>query len=300
MVAIVAGASMLSGQQAGSGVRRSVYITAFDEKGIAPTDLTAADLTVKEGGRDGSIVSVEPSQDRLKIALAVEEPLTPDGFARRALADFIDGVQPAGDIALYVIGRRSEKLVEYTADLMLFINAINAFPSRSMFEGNLVESVHEIAKELRSIEGRRVIVTAANEMSETSSVSADGVLDQLRDGRIAFYAATLSRIERENRSSETASGLTGAGRRLELERLVGGVERDRLFSEGTKQSGGLHLSVVRPEGLPAALRRFVGDLRNQYVVTYTLPAGYKSDGRISIGARRKGLSVRGPIRVPAM
>ena len=295
-VGITAGASMLAGEQAGTGVRRTVYVTAFDQSGAPPADLTAADLTVKDGGRDCDIVDIQPSRNRLKIALAVEESLTPDNFTRQALAGFIDGVHTAGDTALYVIGRRHEKRVDYTANIMPFVAAINAFPPRAMFDGNLIESLYAIAKEQRPLEGRRAIVTLANESSQTSAVTADGVLDQLRNGRVVFYAATLAGFE----NPSGASGATSTGRRLELESQVSGLERDRLFSEGTKQSGGLHLSLVRLDAFPAALNRFVGDLRNQYVVTYTLPAGHRSDGQLSIVAKRKGLIVRGPSRVPEM
>ena len=49
---------------------------------------------------------------------------------------------------------------------------------------------------------------------------------------------------------------------------------------------------------PAALERIAGELLHQHIVTYLIPAASKSDGRLSITPKRKGLTLRGPNRVP--
>jgi hypothetical protein len=292
VLGLSAGAVLIAGDQE-TGAPRTLYVAAFDGAGAPLASLSPADLTIKEGGSEGEIVRVEPLRSRLKVALVVEEALTPDNLVRQALAGFVDGVHEAGEIALYVVGRRHERRVDYTSDIMPFVNAINAFPSRATSDGNLIESIYEIAKEQRPLEGRRVVVAVATEKSQTNTLSADGVFDQLRDGHGVFYAATLAQYDNNSGPSEATSG----GRRLSLENQVSGLERDRLFTVGTRDSGGLHLSVVRLEGFPGALNRIVGDLRNQYVVSYAMPAGQKFDGRVSVRAKRKGLTVRGPSRV---
>lgn len=294
VVGMMAGASILAGAQTGRDVR-TIYAIAIDQRGAHVPDLTAEDLIVTEGGRVCEILRVEPSRSRLKVALAVDESLTPDNLVRQALAGFVDQVHQHGDIALYVIGRRNERRVDYTNDIMPFVRAINAFPIKAVNEANLVESLQEIAQEQRAHEGRRVIVTLATEISQFSSVTAEGVLEQLRAGRTVFYAATLAGFEIAAQPLDATSG----GRRLALENQVAGLERDRLFSDGTRQSGGLHLSLVQVGAFPAALTRIAGELRHQYAVSYVVPAGSKPDGRVSIVTRRDGVTVRGPNRVPA-
>ena len=292
LLSVGAGVALIAAEQDGV-VRRTVYVTAFDASGAPLPDLAAADLTVKEGGLAADVLRVEPLRSRLKVALVVEEALTPDNSVRQALAGFVDGVHEAGEIALYVVGRRHERRVDYTSDIMPFVRAINAFPSRSTADGNLVEALYEIAKDQRPLEGRRVVVALATERSQAGTLSADGVFEQLRGGSGVFYAATLASFDSNTGPSEATSG----GRRLSLENQATGLERDRLFTAGTRDSGGLHLSVVRLEGFPGALNRIVGDLRNQYVVSYTMPAGQKADGRMSIIGKRQGITVRGPSRV---
>jgi hypothetical protein len=294
VAALAIGASVWLTAQAGPAIQRTVYITAADQRGGEPLDLSPAALTVNDGGRECAIIRVEPSRDRLKIALAVEEVLTPYNPVRRALAGFIDRLQPSADFALYVIGRRNERRVNYTPDIVRLANAINAFPNRAVDDGILVESLYDIAREQREIEGRRVIVAVATEIRQVSGVQAEGLGVLLRDGRGVLYAATLTAADRFG----WPAGATSGGRRLDLEGESAGLERDKVFSDGTRQSGGLRVSVPNLEGFPVALDRIAAELTRQYAVTYRLPAGAGSNGRVTVLAARKGLTVRGPSRVP--
>ena len=117
---------------------------------------------------------------------------------------------------------------------------------------------------------------------------------QMRRARQSLYAATLVAFDSAGPPTDATSG----GRKLALENQVAGLERDRLFSEGTKESGGLHLSAARLAGLPDALARIAFDLQNQFAVSYVVPAGIRSDGRVTIAPVRRGLSIRGPNRLP--
>ena len=76
---------------------------------------------------------------------------------------------------------------------------------------------------------------------------------------------------------------------------MSGLERDRLFNDGTRQTGGLHLSSQRTAGLWGALERIAEELQNQYVLSYE--GDNRSDGSVSIESTRAGLMLRGPTRV---
>src|SRR5204862_3826803 len=102
------------------------------------------------------------------------------------------------------------------------------------------------------------------ETAQPSSMTADGVLEQLGAARSVLYAAPLAGLE----TSTVPSGSTSGGRRLDLEGQVAGLERDRVFNDVTRQSGGLHLSSQRTAGLFAALERIAAELNRQFVVSY--------------------------------
>ena len=274
-----------------SGSVRTIYITAAAADGSRLAALEAADLVVKEGDRTRTVVRVEPSRAKLKVAIAVEELLTPDGDVRRAVANFIDQIRESGELALYTVGRRTERRVDYTSQIVPFATAINGFPVRAVDPGDLVQALQEIARHQRSLEGRHAIVAVATQTAQTSSTTAEGVLEQLTGGRTVFYAATLAGSE----TSTIPAGTTSGGRRLDLEGQVSGLERDKIFNDGTRQTGGLHLSSQRLAGVWNALERIAAELRQQYVVSYE--GDVKSDGSVTVEAARRGITVRGPTRV---
>ncbi len=272
-------------------VQRTVYVTAAAVDGNPLAALNAADVVVKEGGQVRQVLRIEPSRAKLQVAVVVEELLAPDSDVRRAVAHFIDQIRTAGDLALYLVGRRTEKRVDYTSQILPFANAINRFPVRAVEQGDLVQALQDIARDQRAIEGRRAIVAVATEAAQVSSGSAAAVLEQLTAGRAVFYAATLAGFE----TSTAPSGATSGGRRLDLEGQVSGLERDRVFSEGPRQSGGLRLTSPRTAGLWNALERIAAELQHQYVVSYASDA--KSDGSVTIESAQRGIAVRGPTRV---
>ena len=283
-------AVLAAGPQASQG-QRTLVVTAAASDGSPLADLVPADLVVKEGGQPRRILRVEPSRARLQVAVAVEELLTPDNEVRRSVANFIDRIRESGDLALYMVGRRAERRVDYTSEILPFAAAINRFPVRSVEHGDFVQGLHEIARDQRAREGRRAVVAVAVQTAQVSSITAEAVLGQLAASRSVLYAATIAGFE----TSTAPSGATSGGRRLDLEGQVSGLERDKVFNDGTRQSGGAHLSSQRTAGLFAALERIAAELNHQYVVSYDGDA--KSDGSVSVEAARPGLSVRGPTRV---
>lgn len=275
----------------GSAVPRSVFVTAATTDGRPLGAITAADVVVREGGQVRPVVKIEPSRAKLQVAVVVEEVLAPDNDLRRSIANFIDRIRVSGDLALYVVARRTERRVDYTAEILPFANAINRFPVRAVEQGNVVQAVQEVAKEQRAVEGRRAIVVIAQQRMQVSNVTAETVITELRALRGVLYAATLAGFE----TSTAPSGATSGGRKLDLEGQVSGLERDRLFGDATRQTGGLHLSSPRTAGLWDALERIAAELQNQYVLTYE--GDGRSDGSVAIESARTGLTVRGPSRV---
>jgi hypothetical protein len=283
-------AAALAGVLQTAPLPRTLYVTAAASDGTALVDLRPADLVVEENGQPRRILAVQPSRSTLQVAIAVEEVLAPDDEVRRSIANFIDQVRQSGEIALYVVGRRAERRVDYSSDIVPFANAINRFPVRSVERGDIVQALREIAHDQRSREGRRAIVAVAVDGAQASNVSADAVFTELGASRSVLYAATLAGFE----MSTAPAGATSGGRRLDLEAQVAGLERDRVFNDGTRQSGGLHLSSPRTAGLWTALERVAAELRHQYVVSYDADAS--STGTISVEAARAGIVVRGPSR----
>jgi VWFA-related protein len=264
---------------------RTAYVTVADGRGAWVEGLAAADITVKEGGKDREIVKIEVSTTPMRIALLVEDSLTGDAATRQGLFQFIKKLQGKATFAIFLVGRRNVRAIDYTSDVGSLNKAIDAFPSRKpTFDENLVEGIVEASQDLsRQESGRLVIVAVATERMQSASISPDRALDELRKSNAMFYAATL------------ASGINTSSNLMEA---IDNAAQDKVLSDGTKQSGGSLNESLQTSGIPAVLERFANELLHQYAVTYLLPEGVKPDSRLSIKATRKGISVRAPTDVP--
>ncbi len=94
-------------------VNRMVYVTITDPKGGPVTDLTPADLKVKEGGKDREIVKAKPAKARPHIALLVEERLAPDPSTRVGLFEFVKRINGTAEMSLITVGLRNTTVVPY-------------------------------------------------------------------------------------------------------------------------------------------------------------------------------------------
>src|SRR5688572_4818666 len=95
---------LTSAVSAAAPTSRTVYVTVTDNKGQPVTDLTAAELVVKEDGKEREIVKADRAAAKMRVALAVEEILVQDGSARLAVFEFAKRLAGAAEISLITIG----------------------------------------------------------------------------------------------------------------------------------------------------------------------------------------------------
>ena len=274
----------VAGRSESAGRERMVYVSVTDGKGGLVTDLTAADVAIKEGGKDREVIKVEPFTGPVHLALLVEEGLTGDNNVRNGLFQFMRQVHNRADIALVVVSIRNMMIVDYTKDLNALLAGINRFSLNPFVQAeNLAEGVYEVAHDFRKGEAaRRVIVALAVERDQGVNMQPDQVLDELRQSGAALYAVTLP----------------GPRIAVKVGQMADLSARGQVLGDGTSQSGGRRQEVTITAGIPKVLEQFAGEILHEYAVTYVLPDGVKPNSRISLSTKRRGLSVRAPSRVP--
>lgn len=265
-------------------ITRTVHVTVTDDKGGFVNGLTPLDFTLKEGGKEREIVTVEPALAPMQIAVLVEESLGGDQSVRSGTFGFIQRVISNAKVGLFLVGRRNVALTDYTSDLQQLVSGINRFGLNPVTQDeNLTEGVSEAAKSLEKTEAaRRVIIAIAIENQQASSLTPERAMDDLRKSGALFYAVTLP----------------GGRMTSRLGSMADDSSRGMILGDGTKQTGGRRQEVVATPGIPEVLRAFADDLLHQHVITYVLPDGVKPDSRLSVSMKRKGLSVRSPSRIP--
>ena len=272
---LVLGNTTGSAQTALGATTRTVYVTAVDRQGQPVAGLTAADFTVKEGGKDAAVVSVEPARARMRIALGITEPLTASGHALQGMANLIATLAPQAEISLIVIGLSNRVLVPYTSDVATHVAALRAIPQvQRQVPVNTGEGIVDIARQLQKEETeRRVMVVIAVDTGESVSMRHDYVLGTIRDSRVQMHVVAIS-----------SGGMGG--------------DLSRVLSDGPRQSGGRQIGVSALSAVPGAMAQIATELAGQYALTYTLPDGVKPSERIAVSLARRGVTLRAPTSVP--
>jgi len=262
---------------------RTVFVTVTDGNGAAVPDLTPADFTIKEGGKEREIVKAVRATGRMRLALMAEERLLGDGGVRNGLFEFMKRVQPQAEMAFITIGLRNTTLVDYTTDLSKMVAALNGLSLNPPPQSNLSEGILDISKTLeKEHPDRPVIVVIAVSGGQSGGASANEVLNQLRQSGAMMNAVTIA----------TSQGSTGVGG------LADESNREQVIGDGAKQSGGRRVEVTATIAVPKGLQQIASDLDAQYMIQYTLPEGVKADRRVNVSLKRRGLSMRAPTMIP--
>ena len=262
---------------------RTVYVTVTDGNGAPVPDLTAADFTIKEGGKEREIVKAVTATTRMRLAVMVEERLLGDGGVRNGLFEFMKRLQPTAEMAFITIGLRNTTLVDYTTDLNRMVAAFNALSLNPPPQSNLSEGILDIGKAIEKERPERpVVVVVAISGGQSGGASANEVLNQLRQSGAMMHAVTIT----------SNQGSTGVGA------LADESNREQVIGDGAKQSGGRRVEVTATIAVGKGLQQIASDLSSQYMIQYTLPEGVKMDRRVNVSLKRRGLSMRAPSLIP--
>lgn len=272
-----------AGPRPAAPTTRTVYVSITDEKNGTVSDLTPADLVVKEAGKEREIVKIEPAAVKMKLSLAVEERLIADTQLRMGLFEFMKRMNESAEIRLITIGLRNNTVIDYTSNLETLLAGINKFPLNPSKESAVAEGVLEMAREFSDQKVDRPVIVLICATGGQAGTEARNVLEKLRDSRATmFVAAWLG-------GSSVATGVNS---------LADMSGRDQVIGDGPKQSGGRRTDFSGTAATAKTLLQFASDLQAQYLVTYTLPDGVKPDRRLNVTAKRRGLTVRAPSAIP--
>jgi hypothetical protein len=264
-------------------VTRKTYITVVDNQGQAVPGLIAADFTVKEGGKDREVASLEPARAKMRIALAIEEGLTPTGGARQGLGDFITKMAPTAEMSLVVVGLSNRLVVPYTSDPNVLFKAINSLPlNQPRQTSHVAEGIGELARAFaKDRHERPVIVMIALDSQASSSEQPQNILNILKDSNAQLHVVSIE-----------AGGLGGSAAQMMEASATG-----QILGDGPKQSGGRQWPVNALTAVPKAMLSIANDLSNQYLLTYTLPDGVKPSDRLQVATKKRGVTLRASTRI---
>lgn len=252
-------------------ILRTVYFSAVDGKGAPITDLTAADLTVKEGGKERPVTAVQPATAPMDVFLLVDDGGL--GTFRSAVAQFLQTMLGQGQFAISVLSPQPIKVANFTADVGALRTALDRMGPRGRTQPDNEQIVGAVADAARELQKRRtprrsiVVLTVGGE--KTSSDLADDALNALKSS-----GASLSVL------------------------YVTGFDLGKVLGDGPRQSGGLIQQVHGNAPISPVLAKIADHLLHQYVLTYTIPDGVKPNDKLSLSTSRKDVTLLAPSRLP--
>jgi len=271
LAVVLAGATPTGVAASRAETLRTVYFSAVDSKGAMISDLTAADLSVKEGGKDRQIASVKAATAPMQVAILIDDGGT--GAFQAAVAQFLQATVGHGQFAISILNPQPQKVVNFIEDVPGLQAAIARLGQRgrvSVDGEQIIEAVAESARELQQRKATRPVIVALSTSGETAlSDRADPALKDLRD--------------------------SGAGLNV---LYITGIELGKVLGDGPKQSGGMVQQAGSGLAIGPALSKIADNLMHQYVLTYNLPDGVKMNEKLSLATSRKGVTILAPSRLP--
>jgi VWFA-related protein len=278
------GAGSVFPVKAAGETTRTLYVTVVDNEGYTVPGLTPADFAVFEGGKQRTITSVAPAAEKVRLALMAEQILVGHRDVRVALAEFVATMCPSAEIALFTVSQRAEKLVDFTSDLKVLIDAIRDLPvGLTRQSGAVPDAIYEVAKQfVKAKPARPVVVLVAIEQGQSTD-SPEDVLTQIAKSKAQVWAVSLS--------IQGAAGNSFSSR----QQIIG---REQVIGDGPERSGGRRIPILALPGFGDGLQQVADDLKNQYLITYTLPDGVTPSDRVRVSLAKPGTVLRAPTHVP--
>lgn len=268
LAATMAGLAHLSATRAET--TRTVLISASDAKGPI-TDLKAADLTVKEGGKDAAIASLEGATGRLDVMLLVDD--LGSGAFQAGVLQLLQSLVNNATFTIMEFKPQTIKLLDSSNDVKALQDTVLKLGPRGKIDHdgeNLADTIGNAAKVLRQRNAARPVIIVLTISGVGQVRNPNLAMNDLRDTGVMFNVVYVSNAD------------------------IGQV-----ISDGPRQTGGRIEQASGANGVQPAVQKIIDALVNQYVLTYKLADGVKPSDRLSVATTRKGVTLYAPQRVLA-
>jgi len=275
LAALASGAAPSILAQAGAR-ERTLFVSAVDARGEPVENLGPTDFIITEDGRRREVLRVSKAVEPMDIAVLVDN----SAAAERAIPSLRDGLKAfvgalAGDHQIAIIGLadRPTILVDYTSNRARLEEAAGRIFSMSSSGMTLLDAITETAAGLRRREATRaVIVPVITNGVEFTNRYARDVIRSMQDAGVALNAIVLGVLDFDTTEER---------------------ERGLVMDQGSKQTGGEHVTLLTEMAVEQALRKLARQLSSQYKVVYGRPDSLIPPEKTDVASGRAGVTMRG-------
>ena len=252
---------------------RTITITVTDEKGGPVSGLARDDVALLENGVARDIVSFTLDRRPLTVAFLIDTSEAMRTAYRQqaveAVTAFLSGLPEGSQFALWTVGERPHKRVDFTDDVKVVDQALKrVVPAGG---STLLDALLEATKDLRKKEGERSAVVVVSAVGpEFSSSSRERVVESAQAPDTTFLSVLVE------------EGTTDRENRTNYDFVLDGLAR---------KSGGVFAITLSPMGLDREIKGLLASLTSQYRLTYATPPELKQR-KIEVTLARPGTKVR--------
>jgi VWFA-related protein len=270
-------AAAVTGVRAQAGAReRTVFVSAVDSRGEPVTGLGPGDFTVTEDGRQREVLRVTPALEPIDIAILVDNSAAATrtiSTTREGVRAFVAQMAVGNQIALIGLADRPTILVDFTSSPERLEQGIGRLFAMSGSGMTLLDSIVEVSNGLRKREApRAVIVPIITIGAEFTNRYARDVTSALRESGAALHAIVVGNLPMGSTEER---------------------ERTLAISQGARDSGGQHVTLLAETAIEQALQKLARELTSQYKVVYGRPESLIPPEKIVVGSTRTGVTMRG-------
>jgi len=287
----VAGAAMLCGVPVGSAPsqntaresrNRHVLMTVLDQNDSPVTDLTVADVTVREDGVTREIARVSRSTAPMQIALLADDSQAAQAMPselQQGLTSFVQRVlrdSPDSEMTLMTFGERPTTVVPFTTSAAVLTRATAQVFPRSGSGAYMLEAIMEAAKGLTRKSATHPVIVAflVEDGPEFSNQTQQMVAESLKSSGASLWTVVL-----QGRQSSTTTEQR---------------ERATVIADVASASGGGLKAVLDKQTIERGFGTIAAWLTAQIDVAYARPDRLVPPTKLEVSVKRPGLRVWAP------
>lgn len=245
-----------------------LYPVVFDRRGRYAHDLQKEEFQVSENGRkvDIEFFSRDAATMTVAILIDVSQSMTEDlGIVQEAACGFIDRLDREDRLAIYAFNHGLSTVSRLGTEHPLAKNEVRQLQA----EGGtaLYDAVIGVLADLDGMEGRKIVVVFSDGRDERSMLPLRQVVEAARSSEVIVYAIGAGEDDED------------LARREDLGVLA-------------TETGGSAYFLDKIRKLPNVFDEILIDLRSQYSLSYTPPAGPAGIRTLEVRVTRKGHTVR--------
>jgi Ca-activated chloride channel homolog len=250
------------------------FVTVVDASNRLITDLTREDFEVFDNGRPQDITIFDNEVRPFSVVVMLDTSVSMTDRLKDLYAgaeQFLLRLMPHDKGTVGAFNDKIEFASGFTSDRNSLVSGLKRLDFGN--QTRLYDAVHAALDELKSVEGRKVILLFTDGADFGSRLSSGKALERARDAEVMIYGIGLE--------TEFFNG-----------QMVVRSKPDSILNRFAAETGGGYFDLKKDADLNSSFTRIAQELRSQYVLGFSPAVLDGKSHRLEVRVKRPGLKAR--------